>query len=69
MPIHHEKRPRLSKRHIRRLEVELRDLEREEARLQQAYGDRVAGGRRSSDWRLAEALRAVLAIHRPEESA
>lgn len=58
---------RLAARHIRRIEVELRDLERSEALQQRAYGDRRAGTVRSSNWRLAEALRAVLEIHRPRE--
>ena len=66
MPIRPEKQGRLSKRHIRRLEVELRELDRHEAVMQKVWGDCKADSTRSSDRRLAEALRAVLVIHRPE---
>ncbi len=39
---------RLAAHHIRRIEVELRDLERSEALQQRAYGDRRAGSRSRS---------------------
>lgn len=51
----------VAKRHIQRLQRKLADLDKREAWAQERHGDRVAGSIRSSDWRDAEALRAVLA--------
>lgn len=50
-----------TKRHFDRLRGALRDLDERERRLQERVGDRVKGSARSADYRLAEALRAVLA--------
>lgn len=50
-----------TKRHLDRLRGALRDLDERERRLQERYGDRVKGSARSADYRLAEAMRAVLA--------
>lgn len=50
-----------TKRHLDRLRGALRDLDERERRLQEWFGDRIKGSARSSDYRLAEALRAVLA--------
>lgn len=50
-----------AKRHLQRLERILRTLDEREARMQQMQGDRIAGSIRSTEWRDAEALRAVLA--------
>lgn len=50
-----------TKRHLERLRGEVRDLEGRERRQQERFGDRVKGSVRSRDFRLAEALRAVLA--------
>lgn len=55
---------KLAKRRIQRLELILRTLDEREARMQQAYGNRTAGTVRSSDWRDAEAIRAVKEGHR-----
>lgn len=50
----------IAKRHIKALQIKLADIERSEARLQERWGDRVAGSMRASEFRLAEALRAAL---------
>lgn len=50
-----------AKRHVERLRAALRDLDERERRQQERFGDRLKGSQRSADYRLAEALRAVLA--------
>jgi len=56
----------LAKRHIARLRGALRKLDEQEQRMQKKWGDRVAGSQRSSDWRLAESIRAALAKLDPD---
>lgn len=57
----------LSKRHVQRLQVMLKERESREAELQKRYGDRHAGSLRSIEWHEANALRAVLALVVPQQ--
>lgn len=52
---------KIAKKHITRIQQMVLRAEEEEARFQKLWGDRMAGSKRSSNWRDAEALRAVLA--------
>lgn len=60
---------RLSKAHTKRLRAMLAERDRREHGLQERLGDRIAGSERSTRWREAEALRAVLAILDPQPIA